>query len=99
MDQFATQRAGVRTLGKMVGKANQHATLHSIVRDRLLTGVQTLVCGNSQELLEQPPDLTRGWRVNAHCATTLDFVASALGVAPGLHQQKKIRLRFVANEI
>src|SRR5882724_1491659 len=83
----------------MVGKANQHATLDSIVRDRLLTGVQTLGCSDSQESLEQWPDLTRCLRVNAHSAATLDFVPIALGVAPGAHQHKKIRLRLVANEI
>ena len=83
----------------MVGKADQHASLQSIGRNRLVADVQALFCGDPQELLEQRPDLARRLRVNAHPSATVDVVAILLGVAPGAHQHKKIRRRLGAEQL
>src|SRR5581483_12133059 len=61
--------------------------------------IETFPAGNFQKLLEERPDLPRRLGVNAEPPASVEIVIVFIGVAPGAHEQEKIALMLLAEEI
>ena len=90
MHQLAAQRAAVQTARDLVREAGQHAFGNVRIVGRRGFQRQVLVRGDSQEIVAQRADLTRGRRVNSQPAATIQVKIILPRIIPCAHEHQQV---------